>query len=79
MMALFDQQKAVEQFGYEKMKEGETKGRKEGKLEGKLEQAKESAINMKKEGLSDSVIAKILNVGIEIVQQWIAGTTTVNQ
>lgn len=30
MMALFDQEKAVEQFGYEKKQEGRKEGRKEG-------------------------------------------------
>ena len=66
MMALFDQQKAVEQFGYEMKEEGRT----EGKLEGK----KEAAINMKAEGMTESMIAKILDVGLNIVQEWLSGT-----
>ena len=40
MMSLFDQEKAVEQFGYEKMKEGEAKGRLEGIQQGIQETAK---------------------------------------
>lgn len=35
MMGLFDQEKAVEKYGYDKMKEG------------KLKKAKETALNMK--------------------------------
>ncbi len=62
MMGLFDQEKAVEQFGNEK------------KEEGKLESKKEAAINMKAEGLPESMIAKVLNVGLNIVQEWVAGT-----
>lgn len=69
MMGLFDQEKAVEQFGNEKKEEG----RAEGKLEGK----KEAAINMKAEGLPESMIAKILDVGLSIVQEWISGTAVV--
>jgi len=61
MMGLFDQEKAVEQYGYDKMKEGE------------LMKAKETARNMKREGMSDTIIAKVLNVGQEVVQQWLAG------
>ena len=69
MMGLFDQEKAVEQFGNEKKEEGRTEGRLEGK--------KEAAINMKAEGLSEGMIAKILDVGLSIVQEWISGTAVV--
>ena len=55
MMGLFDQEKAVEQFGNEKKEEGRAEGRAEGKLEGK----KEAAINIKAEGLSEGMIAKV--------------------
>ena len=70
MMGLFDQEKAIEQFGNEKKEEGRAEGRAEGKLEGK----KEAAINMKAEGLSEGMIAKVLDVGLSIVQEWISGT-----
>lgn len=71
MMGLFDQEKAVEQFGNEKKEEGRAEGKLEGKLEGKME----AAINMKAEGLPESMIAKILDVGLNIVQEWVAGAT----
>ena len=78
MMGLFDQEKAVEQFADEKKeegrKEGHAEGRKEGRAEGKLEGKIEAAINMKAEGLPESMIAKILNVGLNIVQEWVTGT-----
>ena len=74
MMALFDQQKAVEQFGYEMKEEGRAEGHREGRAEGKLEGKKEAAINMKAEGMTESMIAKILDVGLNIVQEWLSGT-----
>ena len=61
MMELFDQEKAVEKYGYDKMKEGE------------LKKAKETTLNMKREGMSDMIIARVLNVGQEVVQQWFSG------
>ena len=85
MMGLFDQEKAVEQFGNEKKEEGRTEGRAEGRAEGrieghaegKLEGKKEAAINMKAEGLPEGMIAKVLDVGLSIVQEWISGTAVV--
>lgn len=70
MMALFDQEKAVEQYGYEKMKEGEAQG--------ELKKARVAAINMKKAGMSEGVIAGLLDVGVELVQQWLSGTAAAN-
>jgi len=43
---------------------------KEGIIEGK----KETALNMKKKGYSDAIIADILEVGINVIQQWLAGS-----
>ena len=83
MMGLFDQEKAVEQFADEKKeegrKEGHAEGRKEGRAEGKLEGKIEAAINMKAEGLPESMIAKILNVGLNIVQEWVTGTAVTRE
>ena len=83
MMGLFDQEKAVEQFANEKKeegrKEGHAEGRKEGRAEGKLEGKIEAAINMKAEGLPESMIAKILNVGLNIVQEWVTGTAVTRE
>lgn len=83
MMGLFDQEKAVEQFANEKKeegrKEGHAEGRKEGRAEGKLEGKIEAAINMKAEGLPESMIAKILNVGLNIVQEWVTGTVVTRE
>lgn len=79
MMGLFDQEKAVEQFANEKKEEGRVEGRKEGRAEGKLEGKIEAAINMKAEGLPESMIAKILNVGLNIVQEWVTGTAVTRE
>ena len=64
MMGLFDQEKAIEQFGNEKKEEGKLEGKREGKLEGKME----TAINMKAD-----MIVRVLDVGLGIVQKWLSG------
>lgn len=78
MMGLFDQEKAVEQFGNEKKEEGRKEGREEGRTEGreegKLESKRETAINMKAEGLPENMIARVLDVGLNMVQEWVART-----
>jgi hypothetical protein len=66
MMALFDQKRAVEQYGYDKKKEGETIG----EARGEMKKARETALNMKQEGMPVNMIARVLNVGQELVQQW---------
>lgn len=67
MMGLFDQEKAIEQFGNEKKEEG--------KLEGKLEGKMETAINMKAEGLPEDMIARVLDVNLSIVKKWLSGAS----
>lgn len=62
MMALFDQEKAVEQFGYEK--------RQEGREEGRIRQAKKTASNMLKRGSSLNEVAEILELPIEMIRSW---------
>ena len=66
MMSLFDQERAVEQFGYEKRQEG----REEGREEGRIRQAKKTAVNMLKEGESMDKIAKFLEIPIHLIQTW---------
>ena len=79
MMGLFDQEKAmeryIEQVGNEKKEEGRREGHMEGLEAGKLEGKKEAALNMKEEGLPEGMIAKILNVGVNIVQEWVSGVS----
>ena len=58
MMALFDQEKAVEQFGYEKMQEG------------RIRQAKKTAVNMRKRGCSFDEIAEILELPSDTIRVW---------
>lgn len=62
MMALFDQEKAAEQFGYEKMQEG--------REEGNLEMAKKTAFNMRKRGVSYDEIAEILELPADMIRSW---------
>ena len=58
-------------------KEGIIEGKKEGIIEGKkegiIEGKKGTAFNMKNKGYSDAVIADILDVGINVIQQWLSG------
>ena len=63
-------EKIYEEGIIEGKKEGIIEGKKEGIIEGK----KETALNMKKKGYSDAIIADILEVGINVIQQWIAGS-----
>ena len=63
-------EKIYEEGIIEGKKEGIIEGKKEGIIEGK----KETALNMKKKGYSDAIIADILEVGISVIQQWIAGS-----
>ena len=70
MMALFDQEKAVEQFGYEKMQEGREEGREEGCEEGRIGQAKKTAVNMRKRGCSFDEIAEILELPSDTIRVW---------
>lgn len=58
-----------EDGGYTEMCEVSEKIYNEGKEEGK----RETAFNMKKKGYSDAIIADILEVGINVIQQWLAG------
>lgn len=44
--------------------------------EGEMKAKKETAINMKKKGYSDSTIADLLEVGLNIVQQWVSGVVS---
>ncbi|MCI8282646.1 MAG: hypothetical protein HFI76_13405 [Lachnospiraceae bacterium] len=67
MMALFDQQRAVEQFGYEKKEEG--------KIEGKIEGKRETALSLFEMGMPIETIAKAVKEGVEIVQQWLSGVS----
>ena len=48
----------------------------DGIAQGEMKKAKETAINMKKKGYSDNTIAELLEVGVNIVQQWVAGTVS---
>ena len=70
-----------EEGGYQEMcevseeiyKEGIIEGKKEGIIEGKKEGKKETAFNMKSKGYPDATIADILDVGINVIQQWLYG------
>ena len=63
MMALFDQEKAVEQFGYER----EQKGREEGSFE----MARKTASNMFKDGEPIDKIARFLEFPPETILSWV--------
>lgn len=59
-----------EEGGYPEMCEISEKIYNEGIIEGK----KETAFNMKKKGYSDAIIAEILDVSINVIQQWLSGS-----
>ena len=60
-----------EEGGYLEMCEVSEKIYNEGKIEGKMEGKMETAFNMKKKGYPDAVIADILEVGLNVIQQWL--------
>ena len=53
-----------------------SEAQRDGIAQGEMKKAKETAINMKKKGYSDNTIAELLEVGVNIVQQWVAGTVS---
>ena len=53
-----------------------SEAQRDGIAQGDMKKAKETAINMKKKGYSDNTIAELLEVGVNIVQQWVAGTVS---
>ena len=63
-----------EEGGYPEMCEVSEQIYKEGKIEGILEGTKQTAFNMRKKGYSDAIIADILEVGINVIQQWLSGS-----
>lgn len=58
-------------------RKGIEQGIEQGIKQGALESKKEIALKMRKKGYSDSTIADILEVGINVLQQWFAITNTV--
>lgn len=52
--------------------------REKGMEEGELRKAKQTALNMKKKGYSDTTIADLLEVGVNIIQQWFTGDSIAN-
>ena len=77
MMALFDQEKAVEQYGEEKKAEGRAEEKAEGRQEGEMKQARKTALNMREKGYPDEVIADILEVGESMIQKWFQGADAI--
>lgn len=70
MMALFNQEKALEQYVVER----EKITREEGREEGEMKKARETALRMKTQGFPDAVISELVGVGLATVQQWLSGT-----
>lgn len=52
-------------------KKGLAEGLAQGTAEGELLKAQEVAANLKKMGMSEDVIAKAVNMPIELVRQWL--------
>lgn len=46
--------------------------------EGIINKKKKTAFNMRKKGYSDAIIADILEVGINVIQQWLSGSKAVS-
>lgn len=52
-------------------KKGIAEGMERGMEKGALQKARETALNLDKMGLTDEMIAKAVNVSIDLVRQWL--------
>lgn len=69
MMALFEQEYAVERYGDEKKAEGVAQG--------EMKKAKETALELADMGLPVEKISKAVKVSLETVQKWLSGNVSV--
>ena len=60
----------------EEVREAQMAGREEGRTEGRAEQARVTALNLFKRGMSVPDIAESVAVSIKLVQEWLAGGTS---
>ena len=51
--------------------EGMAQGMERGMEKGALQKARETALNLNKMGLTDEMIAKAVNVSLDLVRQWL--------
>ena len=74
MMALFDQETALEAY----LEEYAEKIRTESEARGETQAKKETALKMKEKGYPDGTIAELLEVGVSVVRQWLTEKTVKN-
>lgn len=55
----------------EGMAQGMAQGIERGMEKGALQKARETALNLNKMGLTDEMIAKAVNVNLDLVRQWL--------
>ena len=80
MMALFDQEYAVERYGDEKKAEGKAEGLAEGKVEGLAEGEAKGTMKAKQEMTYKLVdrripletISEIVEISVEVIKKWLA-------
>ncbi len=53
-------------------KQGHEEGRREGEGYGRMEQAKETAFNLRTIGLEEEIIAKMVNIQVSVIREWLA-------
>lgn len=70
MMNLYDEEYIAAAYEAEIRRESEEAGRQKGEEIGRLEVKKKIAQKMKLQGLSDAAIAEMLEVTVEMIQQW---------
>ncbi len=76
MFTLFDNEQIMEAYGREERREGIRQGRQEGHAEGKEMQAKETAYELQKMGLTTDNIAKAVKVSADVVREWLSEPQT---
>ena len=66
-------QQGMRQGMQQGMRQGMRQGMQQGMQEGRMEQARETAGNLYSLGLEEETIAKMVNVSVDLVKEWLAG------
>ena len=72
MMSLFNEEAIQRAYGKEKYDEGLAAGRAAGAAVGKDDQAKKTALNLHRAGMSEGLIAQMIGYPSDTVRKWLA-------
>ena len=72
MMALFDQEYAVERYGDEKKAEGKAEGLAEGEAKGTMKAKQEMTYKLVDRRIPLETISEIVEISVEVIKKWLA-------